>query len=91
MRAPQFGKVRQRMPVGPNPMASAGLRVAPFANIFALVEGLGCISLHRTEAEAKTALEGELKRRSSPPAFGLTTPGEGAPGDELASDSRPGR
>jgi hypothetical protein len=61
MRAPQYGKVR--MPVGPNPMASAGLRVAPFANIFALVEGLGCISLHRTEAEAKTALEGEIERR----------------------------
>ena len=51
------------MPVGPNPMASAGLRVAPFANIFALIEGLGCISLHRTEADAKTALEGEIERR----------------------------
>ena len=61
MRAPQYGKVR--MPVGPNPMASAGLRVAPLANIFALIEGLGCISLHRTEADAKTALEGEIERR----------------------------
>jgi hypothetical protein len=61
MRAPQYGKVR--MPVGPNPFAGAGLRVAPFANIFALVEGLGCISLHKTEADAKTALEGEIERR----------------------------
>jgi len=75
MRAPQYG-----LPRGPNPAIAKGLHVAPFANIFALVENLGAISLHRTEADAKTALEAELKRRSSLPAFGLTTPGEVAPG-----------
>jgi hypothetical protein len=48
---------------GPNPEAALGLRVKPFANIFALVEGLGVISLHQTEADAKTALEGEIERR----------------------------
>ena len=69
MRAPQFGKVRdgnRRIVTeidGPNPEATKGLRVKPFANIFALVEGLGVISLHRTEADAKTALEGEIERR----------------------------
>ena len=69
MRAPQFGKVRdgnRRIVTeidGPNPEATKGLRVKPFANIFALVEGLGVISLHRTEAEAKTALEEWLERR----------------------------
>jgi hypothetical protein len=65
MRAPQFGKVRQRMPVGPNPEAAKGLRVKPFANVFALVEGLGVVSLHQTEADAQTALEGEIERRSN--------------------------
>lgn len=60
MRAPQYGKVREP---GPNPEAAKGLRVKPFANVFALVEGLGVISLHQTEAEAKTALEGEIERR----------------------------
>jgi hypothetical protein len=63
MRAPQFGKVRDRMPEGPNPAAKLGLRVSPFANIFALVEGLGVISLHQKEADAKAALEGEIERR----------------------------
>lgn len=63
MRAPQYGKVRERMPEGPNPEATKGLRVKPFANIFALVEGLGVVSLHQTEAEAQTALEGEVERR----------------------------
>jgi hypothetical protein len=69
MRAPQFGpgKVRDYcgpdVPPGPNPEAAKGLRVKPFANIFALVESLGVISLHQTEADAKTALEGEIERR----------------------------
>jgi hypothetical protein len=63
MRAPQFGKVRDPMPPGPNPEALKGLRVKPFANIFALVEGLGVISLHKTETDAKAALEGEIERR----------------------------
>jgi hypothetical protein len=73
MRAPQFGKVwpstmaKQTPPraAAPeiNPEAKLGLRVKPFANVFALVEGLGVISLHKTEAEAKTALEGEIERR----------------------------
>jgi hypothetical protein len=58
VRAPQYGKVT-------NPEAAKGLRVRPFANIFALVEGLGVISLHKTEADAKTALEGEIERRLS--------------------------
>jgi hypothetical protein len=51
------------LPPGPNPAAAKGLRVAPFAKIFALVDGLGCISLHRTEAEAQTALDQERQRR----------------------------
>jgi hypothetical protein len=77
MRAPQFGpgKVRTpekrdkwdifgtNVPPGPNPEGAKGLRVKPFANIFALVESLGVISLHQTEADAKTALEGEIERR----------------------------
>jgi hypothetical protein len=77
MRAPQFGpgKVRNpekrekrdifgtNVPPGPNPEAALGLRVKPFANIFALVEGLGVISLHQDEGGAKTALEVELERR----------------------------
>lgn len=66
MRAPQYRRVTERkreMPVGPNPEAAKGLRVKPFANIFALVEGLGVVSLHKCEADAQTALEDELKRR----------------------------
>lgn len=59
-RADIFGK---DVPPGPNPEAERGLRVKPFANIFALVESLGVISLHQTEADAKTALEGEIERR----------------------------
>ena len=61
MRAPQYG----RMPEGPNPALKKGLHVAPFAKIFALVDALGCISLHRSEAEAKAALEAELERRKA--------------------------
>jgi hypothetical protein len=51
------------MPEGPNPEAAKGPRVKPFANVFALVEGLGVISLHRDEADANAALEGEIERR----------------------------
>ena len=76
MRAPQLGKVRpptiarqtppraEASEKNPNPEATKGLRVKPFANIFALVEGLGVVSLHRTEADAKTALEEALERRA---------------------------
>lgn len=70
MRAPQLGKVRDKrdyfgtnVPPGPNPEATKGLRVKPFANVFALVDGLGVISLHRDEADAKTALDEEIERR----------------------------
>ena len=74
MRAPQYG----RMPPGPNPGNAKGLRVAPFAKIFALVDGLGCISLHKTEAEANEALRSELERRRAlrarAPASGSTPP-----------------
>ena len=63
MRAPQFRRVTARMPVGPNPAIAKGLRVAPWANIFALVDGLGVIAPYQTEAEAKAALEAELERR----------------------------
>ena len=65
MRAPQLGKVKPSLAekLGPNPEAALGLRVKPFANIFALVEGLGAVSLHQTEADAKTALAGEIERR----------------------------
>lgn len=84
MRAPQYRRVTERKtPVGPNPEAAKGLRVKPFANIFAVVEALGVVSLHRDEADAQTALEVELKRRAALPAFGLTTPGEHAPGNGL--------
>jgi hypothetical protein len=94
MRAPQYRRVTERkrvLPVGPNPMASSGLRVAPWANIFALVDGLAALSAYRTEAEAQTALEHELKRRAALPAFGLTTPGEHAPGNglEVVEDKNP--
>lgn len=74
VRAPQYG----RMPPGPNPAIAKGLRVAPFANIFALTETLGVISLHRTEAEANEALRSELERRRAlrarAPASGSTPP-----------------
>ena len=66
MRAPQYRRVItgiRSKPIGPNPAATKGLRVEPWANIFALVDGLGVISPYRTEAEAKTALEVELERR----------------------------
>ena len=49
------------LPVGPNPAAKKGLRVEPFANIFALVEGLGVISLHKTREEAAAALAERAK------------------------------
>ena len=62
MRAPQYRRVTERkMPVGPNPAIKKGLRVEPFANIFAVVEGLGVISLHRTREEADAALAGRAK------------------------------
>jgi hypothetical protein len=57
VRAPQYGRR------GPNPAALKGPRVEPFGTGFALVEGLGVISLHRGETEAKTALEAYLERR----------------------------
>lgn len=70
MRAPQYRRVitgirsKPILPEGPNPAATAPLRVEPFGSIYALVEGLGVISLHRTPEEGKTALEAELERRS---------------------------
>jgi hypothetical protein len=54
--------------IGPNPALKKGLRVAPFANIFALVDGLGAISLHRTEQEAAAALAAYLAERQHRPA-----------------------
>jgi hypothetical protein len=67
MRAPQYRRVTGKnvMPVGPNPALKKGLHVTPWANIFALVDGLGVIMPYQTEAEAQTALEHELKRRAS--------------------------
>ena len=65
-RAPQYRRVItgiRSKPIGPNPAAAKGLRVEQWANIFALVDGLGVISPYRTEAEAKAALEIELERR----------------------------
>ena len=61
MRAPQYRRVTERMPVGPNPAAAKGLCVKPFANIFAVVESLGVISLHKTREEADAALAGRAK------------------------------
>ena len=57
-RAPQYRRVItgiRSKPIGPNPAAAKGLRVEQWANIFALVDGLGVISPYRTEAEAKAA------------------------------------
>ena len=72
-RAPQYRRVitgiRSKVEIKlnnstrPNLAAAKGLRVEPWANIFALVDGLGVISPYRTEAEAKAALEIELERR----------------------------
>ena len=56
MRAPQYRRV-----TGPNPALKKGLRVEPFANIFAVVEGLGVISLHKTRQEADAALADRAK------------------------------
>ena len=62
MRAPQYRRgTERRMPVGPNPAIAKGLCVKPFANIFALVENLGVISLHRTREEAAAALADRAK------------------------------
>lgn len=65
MRAPQYRKVGKKpdMPIGPNPALAKGLRVEPFAKIYALVDGLSCISLHKQEEEAQAALDVELERR----------------------------
>ena len=52
------------LPPGPNPAATAPLRINPFGKAFALVEGLGVISLHRTRKEAKTALAAARERRA---------------------------
>jgi hypothetical protein len=51
------------LPEGPNPAASASIHVEPFVAVFAVVEGLGVISLHRTQEEAQAALAAELERR----------------------------
>ena len=56
MRAPQYRRVS-----GPNPAAKKGLRVEPFANIFAVVEGSGVISLHKTREQAAAALADRAK------------------------------
>jgi hypothetical protein len=42
-----------------------GLHVAPFANVFALVDGPGVIGLHQIREEAEAALKVELERRAS--------------------------
>jgi hypothetical protein len=58
------------LPPGPNPAASAPLRVNPFGKIFALVEGLGVISLHRTRDEGEAAFAAEAERRAGLAAKG---------------------
>jgi hypothetical protein len=45
----------RRVP-GPNPVLKKGLRVEPWANIFALVEGLSVLSLHPKREDAEAAL-----------------------------------
>jgi len=50
------------LPPGPNPALAKGLRVEPFASVWALVNGLGVVSIHRTEAAAQGALEDERER-----------------------------
>ena len=42
-----------------------GLYVAPFANVFALVDGPGVSGLHQTREEAEAALKVEIERRAS--------------------------
>jgi len=48
------------MPPGPNPHAHDPMQVKPFGKIWAVVEGLGVISAHRTRAEADQALKARL-------------------------------
>jgi hypothetical protein len=55
IRAPQFGKVK------PKDYRLPGPRVEPWANVFAVVEGLGVVSVHQTRAEAETALAARRK------------------------------
>jgi hypothetical protein len=74
MRAPQYRRMTgpNVMPVGPNPAIKKGLRVEPFANIFALVENLGVISLHQSREDADAALAEYAKK---PKAEGEHRPG----------------
>lgn len=79
MRAPQYGRVDPKpgktLPAGPNPAAAKGLRVEPFAKIFALVDGLGCISLHKTREEADAALAAQRAKRHQAETQGQHRPG----------------
>jgi hypothetical protein len=65
------------LPPGPNPAAQLPLRVNPFGKVFALVEGLGVISLHNTREEGEAALAVEVERRhvlaAKLEALGLST------------------
>jgi hypothetical protein len=72
MRAPQYRRVTERkgpgerprydLPPGPNPALKKGLRVEPWANVFALVEGLSVLSLHPKREGAEAALLERAKR-----------------------------
>jgi hypothetical protein len=46
-----------------NPHRDDPLQVKPFGKIYALSEGLGVISLHRTKTDAEYALANETERR----------------------------
>lgn len=54
------------MPPGPNPHRDDPIHVASFGKVWAVVEGLGVISMHKERAEAEEALAAILKRRSRP-------------------------
>ena len=48
-----------------NPHAYDPLHVEPYGKAWALVEGLGVITTHKTKPEAETALAAERNRRAN--------------------------
>jgi hypothetical protein len=68
-RKPARKTVMPPMPPGPNPHRDDPMQVKPFGRIWAVVEGLGVISLHRTREEADEELKARLpKPKAEPPA-----------------------
>lgn len=55
---------KNKLSPGPNPHAGDPLHVAPFGKAWALVEGLGVISAHKTKDDADRAYIEEQHRRA---------------------------